>query len=75
MFENVASCFTFRCSASLRGSAIVKGLLTASTQTSAHARHIRSRNTQLSARDLIKYDRCSPLARYCGGIYEHFPDG
>ena len=32
-------------------------------------------NTQLSAMDLIKYDRCFPLARYPRGIYECFPDG
>jgi len=32
-------------------------------------------NTQLSAMDLIKYDRCSLRARYCREIYECFPNG
>src|SRR4029077_19343300 len=35
----------------------------------------RRRNAQLSAMDLTKYDRCFPLTRYSGGIYECFPDG
>src|SRR4029077_1811880 len=40
----------------------------------ANTSDIRRRNTQLSAMDLIKYDRCSLLARYSRGIYECFPD-
>jgi len=35
----------------------------------------RRRNAQSSEMDLIKYDRGSLLTRYCGGIYECFPDG
>jgi hypothetical protein len=35
----------------------------------------RTRNTQLSAMDLTKYDRCFLLARYSRGIYECFSDG
>jgi hypothetical protein len=35
----------------------------------------RRRNTQLSAMDLIKYDRRCLFTRYCRGIYECFPDG
>src|SRR4030095_1183801 len=41
----------------------------------ANMSDIQRRDTQLSATDLIKYDRCILLARYCRGIYECFPDG
>ena len=41
----------------------------------ANMSDIQRRNTQLSVMNLIKYDRCSLLPRYCRGIYERFSDG